>query len=388
MTERGVLTLEQVALVVVFAAFVLLGLPEGVQGTAWPGVRADLGRPVSDLGWLVGGYTAGYVVSTAASGHLTSRWGTGTGLAVAVTVSAGGLLGYAATPTFTLMVVAAFVLGTGAGLLDAAVNAWVAVRHGARAMGLLHAFFGVGATLGPLAVSAVLVVGASWRVVYGAVAVLELVVAAVVWSRRSWYAGSTTRFEVESVGDGLPAADRLLRLTLAWFFLYVGVEVSVGAWSYSLLTEQWGVAPRAAALWVAGYWGGLMVGRFVLGWAGPRVNAPGVLRISLVVAVVGAVLLWADLGPLGEAALPLLGLSYAAMFPLMVLLTPEWLGAARTQKAVGYQLTASSLGAVASVVVVGGLAGWRDLTVLGPFLTVMTLLMGGVLIRIELGTRA
>ena len=143
-------------LVVAFALFVLLGLPEGVLGPAWPSIRASLDRPVSSLAWLVAAYTMGYFLSTVVAGRVQARLGVGATVAAGALAMAAGLALYASAVAFGLAVVAALVLGTGGGTVDASINAHVAVAHGPRAMNLLHGFFGIGATAGPLLMTAAL----------------------------------------------------------------------------------------------------------------------------------------------------------------------------------------------------------------------------------------
>ncbi len=336
-----------------FGSFVLLGMPEGVLGTAWPSMRGSLGRPVESLAWLIGLYTTGYFFSTLASGHLASRLGVSAVLRAGVACAAVGLATYAAAGAWWLVLLAALLTGVGAGSVDATANSFCAMVGGARTMNLMHAFFGFGATLGPIAVGAVLDLGRSWRVVYLVMVVMEAAVFLELTRQRK---GFTLHHEkANPVGDDAqPMPRRLLGAMLVVFAFYVGAEVSYGQWSFSLLTEERGVGPGVARWAVAGYWGSLTVGRLALGWAGSRVEPLTVLRVSVVASVLGGVVFWVDPAPGADVvALLWLGFAMAGVFPAMVLLTPVWLGSANTPRAVGYQLAASS----ASVIVVSTAIG-------------------------------
>lgn len=372
------------SLVVVFAAFVLFGLTHGVSGTVWPTQRIDLERVVGDLSWLVVGYTVGALLATTASGHITGRWSTSRGMMAATSLLALGLAGIGAAPGFWAVAASSTVYGAGAGLLDSVVNALVTVRHGARVMGFLHAFFGIGGILGPLAAAGALEAGVSWRTVYVVMGAAAAAILGLVWLRRSDYDATIERQTVTDAGSGHPAATRLLRLSLIWFFVIVGLEGSIASWSFSLLVEQRGLAERTAAVWVASFWGTFTVGRLVMGAVGERLSLMASLRGSVALTGAGAVLLWLNLGflPVG-IALPILGIGGALLFPVMVLITPQWLGAKRTGRAVGYQLSASSLGAVAFAVTIGRLADRFDLEVLGPILLFGAVVLGALLITME-----
>ena len=58
----------------VFAvAFVVLGLPDFAHGVAWPSMRADLDRPLADLGTFLSVAAAGYLVVAVTTGRLAAR---------------------------------------------------------------------------------------------------------------------------------------------------------------------------------------------------------------------------------------------------------------------------------------------------------------------------
>ncbi len=384
MPRRRLLSRIPASLAVAFGAFVLFGLTHGVSGTVWPTQRLDLDRAVGDLSWLVVGYTVGALLATIASGHLTARWGTSRGMMLATTLMALGLLGIGASPTFWTLAGATAVYGAGVGLLDPVVNAFVTVRHGARVMGFLHAFFGLGGILGPLAAAGALENDISWRSVYVGMGSTAVVVLVLVWLWRRDYDASTERQSVTAAGTGHASATRLLWLTLVWFFLIVGLEASVASWSFSLLVEDRGITDPTAAVWVASFWATFTAARIAMGLVGDRLPLMRSLWASVGLTAIGAGLMWLNPSFLPAGiSLPILGVGGALPFPVMVLLTPEWLGAKRTGRAVGYQLAASSVGAVSFAVLIGRLADRFDLEVLGPILVVGSVALAGLLLAMQ-----
>ena len=163
-------------------SFVVLGLPDGMLGTAWPSMRATFGAPVGDLGLILLVTTAGSVMVTAFVGPLIRRLGVPTLLAVAGVVAALGYAGFAVAPGLWLVLGVAVLLGVSAGMMDAGLNTAVALTGRQRLLNLLHGAYGVGTAIGPLVVTAAILTG-SWRPAYLIQVILDLVLAAL-WLRQ------------------------------------------------------------------------------------------------------------------------------------------------------------------------------------------------------------
>jgi fucose permease len=355
------------------AGFVLLGMPMAAMGVAWPSAADDLGRTLADLGFITFVYGAGYTVSTLASGELTRRFSTGPLLVSASLAAAASLAVFALSSTWNPFLVAGFMLGLAGGLLDAGVNAYVAVHRGARSMGVIHTGFGIGSTLGPLLVTFLIAVGWSWRSAFGALAVAELVLAVA-------FVATVSAIESNERESGrrpfLGSNGLLLALSLAVFFLYAGVAAGTGAWAYSLLTEGRGISIGVAGVAVAAYWGGVTAGRVSLGVFGNRIEPNRVLTMSGIGTVASLVLLWIAPTPwLGIVGLVASGLSHGFVFPLEVLLTPQRFGAAFTPWAVGYEIAAANVGVALVSGTIGLLVGGWGISIVAPALVVLALLL-------------
>ena len=364
----------RVLLAIALAAFVALGFPDGTLGVAWPSMRADLGRPVSALGVLLVAQMVAYLVVSAANGALVDRLGTGRLLVAASGASVVGLGGYALASPWPVLVAASVVVGGAGGAVDAGLNAHVAVHHGRRAMGLLHAAFGIGATSGPLLVTALLRADGSWRSAYAVLVVLQAcLLAAFLVTRRDWRAAPGERAGITVAGSAGRPSRRGTAVVLAAFLVYTGLEIATGQWAFSFLTEHRAVAPGAAGAWVAAYWAALTVGRLALVVGAHRVDPDRVLAVAVAGAVAGTVALWLDAGGMGEAALLVIGLSLAPVFPTLVSLTPDRFGPAQAARAIGRQLAAAGVGAVVLPGAVAVAIGTWGLDALGPALVLMAL---------------
>jgi fucose permease len=324
-----------------FAGFIALGLPEGSLGVAWPSIAGDRARRLGELGVLLALYTLGYLVSTVSNGRLMRRFGLGRMLPVSSGAAAMALGVYGAGGSWHLLVVATVLLGFAGGLIDAGVNAYAALKHGSRVMNLLHASFGLGATLGPL-VMTLAIEAASWEAGYMLLAAIQAALALAFWWTRAYWDVS-----VEIVTRrALRGPDAVLLVSLLVFFLYTGVEVAVGQWAFTLFTEGRGFGIVAAGLLVTGYWGSFTVGRLITAAIGDRRHPETIVLGGMVAALGGTTLLWWEPGGwLGAVGLLATGLSLAPIFPLLTLLTPGRLGSEFAPTAIGYQLAAATVGA-------------------------------------------
>ena len=329
-------------------AFVSLGLPDGLLGVAWPSIRASFGLELDALGALLVAATTGYVASSFSSGHLLGRLNLGTVLAVSCGLTAAALLGYASSSSWLAMLALGAVLGLGSGAIDAALNTYVATHHGPRMLNWLHACFGVGAASGPLIMTAVLESGSSWRRGYAIVGVAQLALAGCfVVTFRSWPrsdgGGAAEHTKSETIMSTLRV--RGAWLGIAAFFVYSGVEASIGAWTYTLLTEGRRMAPVEAGLIVSLYWGSLTAGRLLAAVAGGLVGVETMVRVAVWGVAAGMTMVWLNAGAawtsLGVLAA---GLASGPIFPSLVATTPARLGPRHAANAVGFQIAASAVG--------------------------------------------
>ena len=369
--------------VIAYAGFVLLGLSGGLLGVAWPSVQDTFGLSLDAVGTLLLASTSGYLVSSFVSGPVALRVGSGTLFAVGGVLGLAGMVGYGLAPAWWLMVLLGFVGGLGSGSIDAGLNAYFARHHRPSLMNWLHACFGLGATFGPIVMTALLGADLSWRWGYGATGVLFGVLAlAFGLTRTRWgsLAPASAGAESEPPAANMGVADTL-RLSLVWlgiaiFLVYAGIEVSAGQWAYSLFTESRSVTESAAGMWVSVYWGSLTVGRMVFGSAVGRLGVVRVLRLSMLGVLCGAGMLWwngADL--VSFLGLALMGFAQAPIFPLLVSITPKRVGDEHAANAIGFQVAAAGLGVGILPGLAGILAAKLGLEIVGPFLLVASIIM-------------
>lgn len=361
------------SLVLSYVGFVSLGLPDTILGASWPAIRGDLGLPLAAAGSAVTVTMLGIVSSSAASGWVRARFGTGAVL-IGSTLLAATALGLGAwAPSWSAFLVAALIAGLGGGAIDASLNHLVARRHSARHMNWLHACWGVGASLTPMLVGWMLKRGLSWRWPYAILAGVEVVLAvAFLANRRAWRDADEAAPSAKAAPVSAVRRSGAMAASVAMFALYGGVEASAGLWATSLLTMTRGASAATAGTMVAVYWGALTLGRFILGALVDRLGPLRLLRFCTRGAVAALALLALPGTPswFCAGALALLGFALAPVYPVTMHDT-----ASRFEQAgarlVGYQVAACSVGIAVLPGLVGVLAAWTSPLVIPPALMVL-----------------
>jgi fucose permease len=361
---------------VAFSGFVLLGLPTGMLGIAWPSMRAALDAPLAGLGVLLAAMTLTQFGASGLSGLVRERLGTVALLLVPTILAAGGLTLFALAVTWPVMIVAAAVLGTGLGLLDAAVNMEAALRRGVRFMGALHASWALGATLGPVLIGAVLVATGSWRLGYAVAASAFVVLAVATYLARADLGAAP---QPEDAPVATASARRTVAAGMALLFVYVGIELGAGQWSFTRLTADGALTDTIAGLAVFLYWSALAAGRIALALLGDRVRAARLFDLSVGGALASAIAFWLLPPPVAAlVALPCIGVSLSVFVPLLIYLTPRRVGRAAAPRAIGYQMAAGMIGGAVLPAGIGVVMQASGVSTLGLCLSALALALGGL----------
>ncbi|MDN3556224.1 MFS transporter [Halomonas maura] len=394
-----------VPIALAFIAFVSLGLPDGLLGVAWPSMRAGFHQPLDALGMLLVAITSGYMLSSFFSGAIGRHLGIGRLLAFSCAATGLSLLGLTLVPSWWMVISIGMGIGLGAGAIDAGLNTYVATHHSERLMQWLHASFGIGVTLGPLIMTAGLNITDGWRAGYWVVGAAQLALGVgFLLTARLWEAppaapnavpaepsltddaGHVTATHPEAI-TAQPHQTHL-RASLAslpvWigtglFFVYSGLELTLGLWAYSLLTESRGIGAASAGLWVGIYWGMFTLGRVMAGVFANRLGHHRLVLASLWLALASSLLLaWNPVDGRGLIVIGLIGFAFAPIFPGMVSGTRQRVGPEHLGNAMGMQIAAAGVGATSLPTLAGILADHSSLEAIPWFVTGCVLVMGGL----------
>ena len=340
----------QLLLPIIYLAFISLGLPDSLLGSAWPSMYPLLGVPVSYAGILSMIISFGTIVSSLNSDRLTRALGAGRVTAISVGMTAAALFGFSISTQFWMLCLWAVPYGLGAGSVDAALNNYVALHYESRHMSWLHCMWGIGTMVSPMVMGRVLAGGGPWTAGYRYIALFQIALTAVLflslplWQKRTDEAAEDgTAPQALSLGQvfRLPGAKEVMLC----FFCYCALETTAGLWASSYLTLTRGVAADTAASFASLFYIGITAGRAACGFLTLKLSDTQMIRLGQGVLAVGVAALLVP-GPqlLALAGLVLVGVGCAPIYPSIIHATPDHFGADRSQAVIGIQMASAYVG--------------------------------------------
>jgi len=370
-------------LVLIYIAFISLGLPDALLGAGWPVMQTELNIPYSLAGLAQIIISGGTIVASMFSGLFLRKYGTGKVTAFSVAMTAVALLGFSVSPSFLWILVSAVPLGLGAGAVDTGLNVYVANHYESRHMSWLHSFWGVGALGGPLVLAVLLGNGASWRRGYQGIGWFQLVLVFLLISAIPlWHTVGKEKKAKEPEDDpvelSLFASLRIpgVPTALIVFLFYCGIEASMSLWGGSYLFKVKGMDAAAAASWVSFFFASLTVGRFLTGFLTLRFSNNEMILGGISIVFFGVTLILIPLPlPVNLAGYILVGLGCAPIFPSMLHETPARFGKGNAQAIMGFQMAIAYIGSTFLPPLFGFIAGSAFMSLFPWFLIGYAFLM-------------
>ena len=329
-------------LIIIYLAFISLGLPDSLLGSAWPVMRGDLHASLGTAGIISMVIAGSTIVSSLFSGVVIERFGTGKVTLVSCLLTAVALLGFSWSPSLVWLIICAIPLGIGAGAVDAGLNNYVALHYKAHHMSWLHCFWGVGATLGPIIMASFIAEDKVWRQGYFTVACIQFILVVIIFvSLPLWDKVAKKSIEGKAEAQKEETIEVLeqhektkkpwqikgVKLAMITFLFYCGIEASMGLWGSSFLVNVKGLPAATAAQWVSWFYIGITAGRMITGFITFAMSSRVLIRYGQFIALVGALLLVLPLPSIiSLIGFMIVGLGLAPIFPCMLHETPARFG--------------------------------------------------------------
>ena len=374
------LRLAELQVGLAFFAFILIGANDGALGVLIPSMRLHYGVDKATIGLLFLFQTVGYLVAAFNSGLLVEKLGNRRFLVLGVVSFLLGVGTLSLMPQFMVILIMMLPLGFGVAIIDAGLNTYIAsMPRNAALLNYLHAFYGIGALLGPLIASTILAIRWGWNSVY------------IVWIGMSLVLliGFQLVFREQNISPREDAATRpksnvlvaALSVPMVWIaalfmLIYVGAEVSVGSWTYSFLTEERHAAILLAGWMVSGYWIGLTLGRLTLARVTLRIGSERLIPGCLVGVVIGGLFVWLlPVYAVSAVGLGLIGFSFGPIYPTTIALISNKVSSRILPSVIGFMVSLGSIGAAICPWLAGLLAQRFGLWSLMPYVIILTAAM-------------
>lgn len=338
-------------LAIIYLAFISLGLPDSLLGSAWPVMYKQFGVPLSYAGIISMIISGGTIVSSLMSDRLTRKLGAGLVTAASVMMTAVALFGFSISGSLLSLCLWAVPYGLGAGGVDAALNNYVALNYAPRHMSWLHCCWGVGAAVSPFIMSSCLMNGRGWNSGYRSIAEIQVVLASILflslplWKKR---AASSHGSETFTASLSLLQALKIkgVKFVLFAFFGYCALETTTGLWASSYLVQYRGIDAETAARFASLFYLGITFGRFLCGFITEKAGDKQLIRIGILTVIAGIVLVGFPVGvnAMALVGLVVIGFGCAPIYPSLIHSTPSNFGRENSQAIIGIQMASAYTG--------------------------------------------
>lgn len=371
-----------ILLAIIYLAFISLGLPDSLLGSAWPIIYREFGVPVSYMGMISMIISIGTVISSLQSDRLTKRFGAGKVTVVSVTMTAVALLGFSVSNSMWMLCLWAIPYGLGAGSVDAALNNYVAVHYASRHMSWLHCMWGLGAIIGPYAISFALTNGYGWHGGYRIIGIFQVVLSAILlfslplWKKRTGGEEESADTQTKSL-----SLKDIFKLTgakeiLLMFFCYCAVEQTTMQWASTYLNSQRGIDAETAAGYASLFFIGITVGRAINGFLTMKFSDAQMIRFGQCLIFLGVICLFLPIGNVAAlAGLIIIGLGCAPIYPCVIHSTPAYFGTDKSQAIVGVQMASAYIGTTVAPPLFGLIGNHISMSILPGYILLILAVM-------------
>ena len=351
-------------LIVIYVAFIGLGLPDTILGAAWPLMQQDLNTPISAAGILSIIVSIGTIISSLLTPKFLRILGTGKLVAYSIALTAIASIGYGFADSFNILCLWAIPMGIGAGAVDVAMNNFAAVYLESKHTNWLHASWGIGATLGPSLLSFSIMTNNGWRGAYEMVAILLAIIFTMIlislplWKKQEANGGVSGATNLETATHDSKANNSAqlsfrealrvpgMKLSFFTFFFYSALEISTSLWCGTYLIAC-GFKPEVGAMVVSLMFASVMIGRIISGFFAIKFTDHRLIYAGIFIVAAGCLVLSLPL-PLWmlPVCICLLGLGCAPVYPSLIHATPARFGEALSSRAISIQLAGSYVGSI------------------------------------------
>jgi fucose permease len=339
-------------LILIYIAFISLGLPDGLLGAAWPSMYQAMAVPVSFAGYVTMIIAGGTIISSLSSDRLSQKVSTQWILVISVALTALAIFGFSFSSEYWQLCLWAIPYGLGAGAVDSSLNNYVSLHYKSRQMSWLHSCWGVGATLGPYIISLTLGHSLGWEWGYRIVGFIQAALVVILLSSaRLWRINdnishdSTEEIKREHLGFFKTWGLKGTAFVFLAFYAYCSLESTAGLWAASYFVLNRGASEERAASWASLYYFGIGIGRFLMGFIANRLGDRKMVRLGLIILAVGLIVIllpWGEYTPL--IGLLIIGLGCAPVYPSLIHETPTNFGKEHSQEVIGIQMATAYVG--------------------------------------------
>ena len=365
-------------LVLIYLAFISLGLPDSLLGSGWPVMHAELGVPVSYMGIVSMIISGGTIVSSLFSDRLTRKFSTRIVTVVSVSLTVIALFGFSFSNRYWMLIVFAIPYGLGAGAIDAALNNYIALHYKVKHMSWLHCFWGIGTIVSPFIMSYALA-NKTWNNGYRMVGFLQLAIAMLLLVTLPVWKVNKAKYGESGKSIGLLGALKIkgVPLLLTGFFAYCAAEATAMQWASTYFVEVKGISAERAAGFAALFYIGITAGRFISGFLTDKIGDRNMIRLGTGVLICGILALFLPIESYvaAEVSFLVIGFGCAPIYPCIIHATPQNFGPENSGAIIGIQMASAYVGSTFIPPLLGLLGNSISFSIMPVYLLIFFVLM-------------
>ncbi|KAI0071065.1 MFS general substrate transporter [Panus rudis PR-1116 ss-1] len=277
----------------------------------------------------------GFIGGAALNVHLIEHLGFGKTMVLGSLFQVVGYAVMSAAPPFPVLVLAYCMDGFGIAVQDANANAYVASykKQAANRMGILHAVFGAGALVAPLAATqfAQIPQWSFFFLISLGIALSNTIALLLVFRLKGQdeclkEIGQMPDEHAQGDSESSRQMNKYRQIFkqkelhfLAFFTLvYVGIEVALGGWIVEYIRQERQGGPSSGYI-SSGFFGGLAVGRVSLLWLNKAIGEHRVMYLYIVLSIGLELVVWLVPSLIGGAvAVSIVGMLLGPMYPIIM----------------------------------------------------------------------
>lgn len=334
-------------LVLIYIAFISLGLPDSLLGSGWTVMHAEMNVPIPYMGIVSMIISGGTIVSSLLSDKLTRKLSTKIVTVGSVFLTVIALFGFSVSTSFWMLIAFAIPYGLGAGAIDAALNNYVALHYSSKSMSWLHCFWGVGTIVSPFIMSYALTYSV-WNTGYRIVGFLQLGIALLLlFTLPVWRVNKdASAYQGKSIGLIKALKIKGVPFLLVGFFAYCAAEATTMNWASTYFSTVKNMPAEQAARLASLFYIGITVGRFLCGFITDKLGDKKMIELGTGVLLCGVVLLFipTDYIIVSQIGFIIIGLGCAPIYPCIIHSTPSNFGEENSGAIIGIQMASAYVG--------------------------------------------
>ena len=328
-------------LYLIYVCFAMYGWVASLLGGVWPKLSGDIGADISMLGILVMINYIASGISSLFTYKIRMKIGTNYTNVLGLMSTIISMIVFATASNFVVLAIAVAFSGLGCGIIDINSNSYVVKAYDTKWVSFMHACWGLGATLGPMAMSFAMTYLPNYRYGFYFTAIIVLIVIIILLcGKRYWEKMKKTLDQKivslhsvtkEEKGQETSLIDLLkiknTKKFLICFYLANGASCAFSVWLATMAVGQRGVSASEAALAASIYFFALMIGRVFFGMLASKYGIPFVLKLCCALSGIFAICYYipykavsivfvhsALMGFVGGTIIPLLNVSIKDLF--------------------------------------------------------------------------